>query len=113
MIARLQSGAAEAVRVMEVGRSQAHKGVEQAGLAGRALEAVTAAMDRITAMNTQIASAAEEQGAVAEEINRNIAGISQVTDETVGGAVQTAAASTQLARLAEQLQALVARLRVA
>ena len=41
-------------------------------------------------MTAQIASAAEEQGAVAEEINRNVVNISQVAEQTAAGSRQTA-----------------------
>jgi len=58
-------------------------------------------------MNTQIAAAAEEQSAVSEEINRNIVNISQLSEQTAGGADQTTAASSELSRLASELQGLV------
>jgi len=63
-------------------------------------------------MSTQIASAAEEQGAVAEEINRNIINISQVVEQTASDAAQTATAGEDLGRLAEQLQAVVNRFKL-
>ncbi len=104
MIERLQSGANEAVTVMEQGREKAEASVEQAAKAGCALEAITQVVDNITAMNMQIASAADQQSATAEEINRNIVNISEVADETSSGAQQTANASDELARLAVDLQ---------
>jgi methyl-accepting chemotaxis protein len=55
-------------------------------------------------MNTQIASAAEEQGAVAEEINRNVVAINDVAASTAEHAHQTAAASEEIAELASRLQ---------
>jgi len=70
------------------------------------------AVKTINDMNTQIASASEEQSAVAEEINKNISNISDVAQQTATGAAQTAGASQELARLAEELQALVNRFRV-
>ncbi|MEQ6340207.1 MAG: methyl-accepting chemotaxis protein [Gammaproteobacteria bacterium] len=112
MIQRLQVGASEAVKVMVQGRSQAQDAVKQAAQAGESLEAITRAVANITDMNTQIASAAEEQSAVSEEINRNIVTISQVGSQTAAGAQQTSSASEELARLAAQLQTLVGRFRV-
>ncbi|MFZ5593946.1 MAG: methyl-accepting chemotaxis protein [Pseudomonadota bacterium] len=109
MIQRLQHGASEAVQVMIQGRSQAQASVQQAAKAGESLEAITRAVSNITDMNTQIASAAEEQSAVAEEINRNILTISQIGDQSAAGAQQIATASEELARLAAQLQSLVGR----
>ena len=104
MIERLQSGANEAVTAMEQGRSKAEATVEQAQKAGAALNAITEVVFNIKAMNMQIASAADEQSATAEEINRNIVNISEVADETASGSQQTAIASDELARLAVDLQ---------
>lgn len=112
MIQRLQSGASEAVKVMVQGRSQAQGAVKQAAQAGESLESITRAVTNITDMNTQIASAAEEQSAVSEEINRNIVTISQIGSQTAAGAQQTSSASEELARLAAQLQTLVGQFRV-
>ncbi len=107
MIEKLQQGAQEAVRVMHEGRSQAEVSVNQAGQAGRSLDTIRSAVSTIHDMTTQIASAAEEQSAVAEEINRNIVNIGHVVDQASSGMEETAGASDELNRLAEQLQAVV------
>ncbi|MFA5627794.1 MAG: methyl-accepting chemotaxis protein [Thiohalomonadaceae bacterium] len=112
MIEKLQTGAANAVKVMEASRAQARVGVEQVAQAGASLDSITQAVDTINDLNTQIASAAEEQSSVAEEINRNIVNISHVAEQTNQGSQQTAEASEELARLAEQLQGLVSQFRV-
>ena len=112
MIARLQAGAGEAVKVMVHGRSQAQTCVGQAGRAGAAFDSIARAVSRITDMSTQVAGAVEEQSAVAEDINRNIVSISQISAQTAAGARQTAAASGELAQLAAQLQSLVGQFRL-
>lgn len=111
-IQQLQAGADEAVSVMVRGRSQAQASVDQAARAGGSLESIAAAVSRITDLNAQIASAAEEQSAVVEDISRNIVAISQIGAQTATGAHQTASASVDLSRLAGQLQALVGRFRL-
>jgi methyl-accepting chemotaxis protein len=63
-------------------------------------------------MNTQIATAAEEQSAVAQEIDRNVTNIHQVAGKTADGATQTASASDELARLAAGMQQLVAHFKL-
>ncbi len=63
-------------------------------------------------MSTQIASAAEEQSAVTEEINRNIVQINDMTEQTATGAKQTSAAGDDLNRLASDLQGLVLQFKV-
>ena len=112
MIERLQNGANQAVDVMEMGRAKAEESVEQAAKAGEALQSITSVVDNIKSMNMQIASAAEEQSATAEEINRNIVNISEVAQDTAGGSQQTASASDQLAKLASGLQTKVAKFKV-
>jgi methyl-accepting chemotaxis protein len=112
MISRLQSGASKAVHVMEAGKEKSRLGVEHAAAAGKALETINDAVERITGMNTQIANAAEEQSSVTEEINRNITNINHVAEQSTVGAQQIAQASDDLASLAEQLKGMVERFKV-
>jgi len=112
MIERLQGGAKNAVTVMQASRDRARTGVEQARDADQSLESITRSVAQISDMNALIATAAEEQTAVAEEINRNVTSISASTQQTAGGAQQTATASEELARLAAQLQELVGQFKV-
>lgn len=112
MIEKLQGGARRAVEAMNQSSEQAAQGVETAAEAGESLQKITAAVSTIADMNTHIASAAEEQSAVAEEINRNVATISEISEHNASGASQTAAASSQLANLAAELQQLIHRFKV-
>lgn len=112
IIERLQAGAKTAVQVMEQGQEQAHMSVDRAARAGESLEEIVNAVATIHTMNTQIASAVEEQSAVSEEMNRNITNINQLSEETAGGAQQTAANSEDLAKLAEQLKTSMAQFKV-
>lgn len=112
MIERLQTGASSAVTVMEQGREKAGESVVQARKAGDSLKTISDAINNISDMNTQIASAAEEQSAVTEEINRNISNIAQAVEQTSSGSNQIATASDQLSRLAGELQNLVSRFKV-
>lgn len=63
-------------------------------------------------MNTHIASAAEEQTAFAEDINRNINQIAQVAEENANSTSQTTETSQSLAGLATDLQGLISQFRV-
>jgi methyl-accepting chemotaxis protein len=112
MIEKLQSAAQSAVKVMDNSRSKAEDSVSQAALADTSLEAITNAVSLIKDMNTQIATAAEEQSSVAEEINRNVVNISNIGDRTAEGAGQTSIASEELARLAGELQQLVNQFKI-
>ena len=112
MIAALQNGAQEAESVMQQSRDRAHSTVEQASHAGESLESITRSVATIRDMNTQIASAAEEQSAVAGELNRNITNIHMVSEETQQQAGSIRSACSELARMGEQLQQLVGRFKV-
>lgn len=109
IIVRLQTGATNAAKAMEVGQGQAQISVEQAEAAGRSLDSITQSVSVITDMNLQIANAAEEQAVVAEDINRNIVNITQISDETADSAHKTTATSSNLAELAMGLQSLISQ----
>ena len=93
------------------GRKRAAASVEQAASAGGSITSISQRIDTINDMNNQIAHAAEEQTAVAEEINRNISNISHVTQETSVGAKDTAEACHELQELANKLRATVGSFR--
>lgn len=112
MIERLQSGARNAVLVMNKSREQATDSVDHAGKAGSALTTITAAVTSIRDMNIQIATAAEEQSQVSEEINRNIVNIRDIVASTAEGTNQTSQASEELAQLAGDLQSLVGEFKI-
>ena len=63
-------------------------------------------------MKTQIATAAEEQSSVAEEINRNIISVNNLGTQNAAGAHESRATSEELARLASGLQELIAQFKV-
>ena len=112
MIQQLQQGTRDVVKVMEDSQSKTAVSVQQASQAAEALESITQAVSVINDMNTQIASAAEEQSAVAEDINRNVTNIGQVANEVAGGADEASQASAELTKLAEQQRRLINQFRV-
>ncbi len=112
MIQKLQEGSKKAVKVMENGTSQAREGAEMALEAAGSLDAIVRSVASINEMNTQIAAAAEEQSAVAEEINKNVVNISQLSERTASGADQTMSASGELSSLATDLQELVGQFKI-
>ncbi len=107
MIERLQVGARESVQIMDESRKQMDESMHKATEAGAVLEAVLSAVTRITDMNHQIASAAEQQSAVTEELNHNILTISDVADQNACTSNQTAQASTELAETAVKLKEMI------
>jgi methyl-accepting chemotaxis protein len=112
MIQQLQQGTRDVVRVMEDSQNRTDESVQHAAKAAEALETITQAVSVINDMNTQIASAAEEQSAVADDINRNVINIGQVANEVAGGADESSSASAGLTRLAEQQRRLINQFKV-
>jgi aerotaxis receptor len=109
LIAKLQRTAEEAVTTMEIGRKHADDGVERVQQADDALAGISEAVANITDMANQIAAAAEEQSAVADEVNRSITTIAQLADQTAGEANATAILSEALTATAQKQYALVER----
>ncbi|WP_151703553.1 methyl-accepting chemotaxis protein [Nitrincola alkalilacustris] len=111
-IDRVQSSSTLAATRMEDGQNLALQTVEKAGLAGEALRTISASVTAINDMNAQIATAAEQQSSVAEEINRNVSNITQAIDETATAASQVTSASQELAELSASLQRSVQQFKV-
>src|SRR5690606_32253634 len=87
-IERLQRGTREMVEAVENSKHQVENTGELAGKAGSALEVITKAVESITEMNIQIASASQEQSSVNEEINRSLVRIKDGAVENNAGAEQ-------------------------
>ena len=107
MIERLQSGAVQAVEVMQGSRSKASSSVEDIQKAGELLQTITTAISTINDMSTDIATAAEEQASVADEVFNNANTISQLADKTSTGAESTMRSSEKVSQLADELEASV------
>ncbi|MGL4829095.1 MAG: methyl-accepting chemotaxis protein, partial [Vibrio sp.] len=91
MIEQLQSGANAVSVAMNESKSTAEEAVIKAKRADESLQRIRSAIQRISDMNMQIASAAEEQSLVAEEINANTVKIkdlsTQVADAAAGASI--------------------------
>jgi len=112
MIENLQSSAGKAAEVMDRGKTTSEAGVNKAADAGEALRSITDAVTVINEMNAQIASAAEEQSAVAADMDRNITNISRATEENTENSNQLASAGAALNDVALQMQQLVGQFKV-
>lgn len=107
MIERLQEISQEAVGVMNHGREQAHQSVQQANEAGEALRAIASSVATIYQMNSNIASAAENQRKHSETMNESVLQINEVAKNVSEGANKTHLSGTEVANFAEQLNALI------
>lgn len=109
MIERLQSGAKASVQEMTGGRNEVMHSVELANTAGDRLSAIEVSVTKISDMTTQIATAAEEQSSVANDINVNIQNINTTTEKASSMSRQTAEMGRSLKSLSSELQKLVKR----
>jgi len=107
MIERLQAGSREAVATMEKGKEQAQQGVEFTEQAAEALAEISGNINTINDMSLQIASAADEQNSVVEDVNQNVVLINDVSIQATNNMNQVDLASSEVAQHAEVLLGLV------
>jgi methyl-accepting chemotaxis protein len=112
MVSDLQAGTRDAVDFMQESSYKADDCVQQAREAGEALTAITEAVAQMRESNTQIAVAAQQQSQVAEEMNRAVVSIRDVTERTVRQTVDSASTSDELAMLAGELNTAIGQLKV-
>lgn len=112
LILSLHSGTQQVADIMDSSRSLTDNSVGLTRDAGDALAAIARTVSVIQEMNPQIAAAAEEQSAVAEEINRSVLKVRDVSEQTAAASEETAAASAQLTQLSLDLQTLVSKFRL-
>lgn len=108
MISSIQTGTEQAVSSMRNSTERAESTLNIAKGAGLALNTINSAVEEINERNMVIASAAEEQAQVAREVDRNLVNIRDLSAQSTNGANQTSAASTELSRLAIDLNGMVA-----
>nr|WP_122501215.1 methyl-accepting chemotaxis protein [Pseudomonas viridiflava] len=109
MIGSIQGGTEQAVTSMRNSTERAESTLSIAKGAGMALDTINIAVEEINERNLVIASAAEEQAQVAREVDRNLVNIRDLSAQSTTGANQTSAASTELSRLAVDLNSMVGR----
>jgi len=107
MIENLQTGAQEAVQVMQTSQTSAHETMKQAEHAKQTLGLITQTVEGIKGMNTQIACAVEEQSAVAENINVSVINITDLARKVDTSTQETAHSSDKLAELGSRLRTAV------
>jgi len=112
LIAALRDGSRRAVADMQESASLVSLTVSDANQTEGALAAIAEAVALIFEMNQQIAAAAEQQTAVAEEINRSVTSIRDIADQSATAMDETAASSIQLAELGRELQGMAGHFRL-
>lgn len=112
MISLLQTGAEEAVTAMDASIKETESTVAAAGEAEKSLDSITLAAEQIRDMNYLIASAAEQQSTVADEINRNIINLVELCVSSSASTRQTHEASFELEKLAKKLNNRIKHFRI-
>ncbi len=106
-ISDLQSGAMHAVEAMDRGQQSMQGSVASVQQAGAAFASIAGAVEDISGMNFQIATATEEQSTVTSDMDRNLVEIADLSRRTRGISADCRAACDQLAELARHLNGLI------
>lgn len=112
LISNLVTSTEDSVSTMERGTSLAGQTLNSARTTGETIREIAQAVGNISQYNSQIATAAEQQTSVAEDINQNVTQIRDVSDQSATAAEQISSSSNELARLGEDLSSQVARFRL-
>lgn len=112
MVESLQSSVAETVSVMNRSRERADSTVGRAARVNELLAEISDSVNTITRMSIQIATAAEEQSHVAEDINRNVTNINSMGEENAAEVSHGSSAARELSTSVDDLVALVGRFRM-
>jgi methyl-accepting chemotaxis protein len=112
MVNALQHTTREATSVMNNEKQKAEEMSVNTQTATTSLENIVNTISKIADMSAQVATAAEEQGAVSEEINRNVIIVSDLSTENMSGTEQVTSSSQELARLARELDDIVSRFKI-
>ncbi|NQZ21052.1 MAG: methyl-accepting chemotaxis protein [Colwellia sp.] len=103
VVVRLQSLAADAVSAMNLGKVQAENSVIDTKNVELALRDIRNYSETVNSMNRHIATAAEEQSTVVQEINRNLMSITEVAGDTSRLTETISVSGEQLRNLSKQL----------
>ncbi|WP_340050696.1 methyl-accepting chemotaxis protein [Pseudomonas proteolytica] len=112
MIGNIRLDTEQAVTAMQGSSDLVRATLSVAERSGQALEAITQSISQINERNLMIASATEEQALVAREVDRNLVGIRNLSEQVLLGARHTDTAGHELAQMAGELHLTVARFRV-
>ena len=112
IITDLQAGSEKAVSVMEQSRSKSFETLEKAEKTGEFLSSINDAISKVLDMNTQISTAAQQQAAVTQDVNRSVANIETISKSTVNSAHTTQKIGEGVAQLSGDLQQLVRKFKV-
>ncbi|MEZ3136902.1 methyl-accepting chemotaxis protein [Stutzerimonas kunmingensis] len=109
---RLKDAVGSAVQAMEQTKASCQATADKTAQVTVGLDEMTNSVVHINDLSTQIATAAEEQSAVAEEINRNMVAVRHVVDELVESGASVDRSTESLLDTNGRLTAVVSRFKV-
>lgn len=112
IISSLQGRIGSIVSVIDQCQDQGNTSTERAAEAGEKLNSITADVKVIMDMNTQIATAIEQQSKVAEEVNMNVVAIRDVADNSFKRAKDNAESSSLISNQAQILRSFIDKYKV-
>ncbi len=112
IIETVQNGAAQAVKAMTVSQEQTRNTVSLATNAGGSIQEITGSVSSIRDMNTQIATAAEQQSFAADEIRKNVESMAGLAKDAHASAQESTAVANQLDSASNDLTHLIERFKI-
>jgi methyl-accepting chemotaxis protein len=112
IIEAVQSGAKTASKGMEAGNQKTEYAVGLARDAGTAIRKIADEIGRVQAMNAQIATAAEEQSAATDEINRNVVNMTSLSERAHESAAKTHTIATDLYGMVDNLSVITSKFKL-
>ncbi len=109
LIQSLHTGTDKVATILDDSQALVESSVELTRQTGLSLGSISRSVSEIELLNHQIATSVEEQSAVAEEINRSILHVRDISEQTAAASEETASSSTELARLGIQLQTMIGK----
>lgn len=109
MIEKLQMGSKSAVLAVEDGMQKVLSSVEQIQSTESAFTEIVESVTDVNDMNMQIATAAEEQSSVAEEMNQNVSSISTQSYSTADRVAELEKKVEELTRMSKSLKLQIAQ----
>lgn len=112
IIQNLQLGTTKTVEVMERSTTQAKETVERSKTVDVALESIQSLINDIACMNSQVATAVDQQSKVTDEISTNVTSISDQLDETTEAVSDAQLASDKVKELSNELNTMASSFKV-
>ena len=106
-IEELQVAAHKAVALMQISQSKTEQGVIEAAHVGESINTIIEGISIITDMSAQIATAADEQSYVAEEMDENLISINNAVDNTSNVADKSLKSANNLVEMSLELEGLI------